>query len=119
MLRQNKDYVPSKYRPVVKFRNIEKSVLQAIQTGGADDGLMPDVDVESDNEDEADNEPLGPGMDEGEPVAFEIDPDIDINSRALKDMVSIDPVSINLSLVSSRQPATTTATIDPVVDWNW
>jgi hypothetical protein len=68
MLRQNKDYVPSKYSPVVKFRNIEKSVLQAIQTGGAGDHLTPDVGAESDNE-------------EGEPVAFEIDPDIDINSR--------------------------------------
>jgi hypothetical protein len=80
--------------------------------------LTPDVDVELDNEDEADDEPLGSEMDEGEPVALEINSDININSRAPKDMVSIDPVSINLSLVQSWQPATTTATVDPVVDWN-
>jgi hypothetical protein len=39
----------------------QKSVLQAIQTGSTGGNL--------DNEDEADDEPLGSGMDEGEPVA--------------------------------------------------
>ena len=52
---QNKDYVPSKYRPVVKFRNIEESVLRAVQTGSADDESVPDIDgmADLDNEDEA------------------------------------------------------------------
>jgi hypothetical protein len=96
---QNKDYVPSEYRPVVNFRNIQDSALCAVQTGSADDELLPDVDglADLDNEDEPDDEPLESEMDARQPaqdVAFEIHPDIDINSKALKDMVSTDPVSI-------------------------
>jgi hypothetical protein len=96
---KNKDYVLSKYRPVVKFWNIKESVLQAVQTGSADDESVADIDgvADSDNEDEAEDKLLELEIDERQPaqaVAFEIHPDIDINSKALKDMVSTDPVSV-------------------------
>jgi hypothetical protein len=41
---QNKDYALSKYYPVVKFRNIEESVLRAVQTGSADDESVAEID---------------------------------------------------------------------------
>lgn len=49
-----------KYQPVVKFRNIEESVLQAVQTG-ADDENLSDVDEGLDHEDEGGDEPESGG----------------------------------------------------------
>ncbi|KAG2098708.1 uncharacterized protein F5147DRAFT_655991 [Suillus discolor] len=124
---QNKDYVLSNYRPVVKFRNIEESVLQAVQTGSADDVSVTDIDgiADSDDEDGAEDELLESEIDGRQPaqaVAFEIHPDIDINSKALKDMVSTDPVSVvstvDLSFVLSPQAATM-VTDDGDADWNY
>ncbi|KAG1741985.1 hypothetical protein EDB19DRAFT_2021901 [Suillus lakei] len=123
---QNKDYVPSKYCPVIKFWNIKESVLQAVQTGSTDDESVPDVDriVNLDDEDEAEDELLESEIDRRQPaqaVAFEIHPDIDINSKALKDMVSTDPVSVvsmDLSFVLSPQAAMM-VTDDGDGDWNY
>jgi hypothetical protein len=125
---QNKDYVLSKYRPVVKFQNIEESVLQAVQTGSADDESVADIDrvSDSDNEDEAEDKLLESEIDERQPaqaVAFEIHPDIDINSKALKDMVSTDPVSVvftvDLSSVLESPQAAMIVTDDGDADWNY
>ncbi|KAG2079898.1 ribonuclease H-like domain-containing protein [Suillus cothurnatus] len=125
---QNKDYVLSKYRPVVKFRNIEESMLQAVQTGSADDESVADIDgvADSDNEDEAEDKLLESEIDEHQPaqaVAFEIHPDIDINSKALKDMVSTDPVSVvstvDLSSVLESPQAAMMVTDDGDADWNY
>ncbi|KAG1723843.1 uncharacterized protein EDB91DRAFT_1086908 [Suillus paluster] len=57
-----------------------------VQSVGVDDDPTPDVDADSDEEEEADDEPLESAMGEGQPaqaVDFEIDPDIDISSKAL------------------------------------
>lgn len=123
---QNKDYGPSKYCLVVKFWNIEDSVLHAIQTGSADDKLLPDVDglADLDNKDEANDKPLELEIDACQPaqnVAFKIHPDIDINSKALRDMVSTDSVStdsidLSLDLVLSLQAAIMIDNRD--ADWN-
>ncbi|KAG2116350.1 hypothetical protein BD769DRAFT_1778182 [Suillus cothurnatus] len=124
---QNKDYVLSKYCPVVKFRNIEESVLQAVQTGSTDDESVADIDrvADSDNEDEAEDKLLESEIDEHQPaqaVAFEIHPDIDINSKALKDMVSTDPVSVvstvGLSSMLESPQAAMMVTDDGDADWN-
>jgi len=56
-------------------------------------------------------------------VAFEIHPDIDINSKALKDMVSTDPVSVvstvDLSSVLESPQAAMMVTDDGDADWNY
>jgi len=56
-------------------------------------------------------------------VAFEIHPDIDINSKALKDMVSTDPVSVVytvvLSSVLESPQAAMMVTNDGDADWNY
>lgn len=118
----------SKYCPVIKFRNIEESVLQAVQTGSADDESVADINgvADSDNEDEAEDKLLESEIDERQPaqaVAFEIHPDIDINSKALKDMVSTDPVSIvstvDLSSMLESPQAAMMVTDDGDADWNY
>ncbi|KAG1884568.1 hypothetical protein F4604DRAFT_1731111 [Suillus subluteus] len=125
----NKDYVPSKYRPVVKFRNIEESVLRTVQTGHADNESesTPGIDgmPDSDDEDGGDDGLLESGIDERQPAqaaAFEIHPEIDIDSKALKDMVSTRPlsaVSIDSSSVLSSQAPTTVTDDSEDTDWNY
>ncbi|KAG2088925.1 uncharacterized protein F5147DRAFT_841227 [Suillus discolor] len=92
---------------------------QAIQESDID-GI-----ADSDDEDGAEDELLESEIDGRQPaqaVAFEIHPDIDINSKALKDMVSTDPVSVvstvDLSFVLSPQAATM-VTDDGDADWNY
>jgi hypothetical protein len=85
-----------KYRPAVKFRNIDEGVLQAVQTGSrnvADDDTPSEGEDESDSDNESDG-----GMDESmdagpaplQAFTFEIDVDIDIDSKALRDMIAVD-----------------------------
>ncbi|KAG1891136.1 ribonuclease H-like domain-containing protein [Suillus subluteus] len=125
----NKDYVPSKYRPVVKFQNIEESVLRTVQTGHADNESesTPGIDgmPDSDDEDGGDDGLLESGIDERQPAqaaAFEIHPEIDIDSKALKDMVSTHPlsaVSIDSSSVLSSQAPTMVTDDSEDADWNY
>jgi hypothetical protein len=95
------------YRPVVKFRNIEESVLRAVQSE-QDDAKDRDLsDVDSDSEDEGgdangDEMALPPRA-----ITFEIDPDIDITSQALQDMVLTEH-SVRQS-ASPPQPASANA----------
>ena len=57
-------------------------------------------------------------MSVSQPLSFQIDPDIDINSPALKDMISMDPISHETPLEpSSHFKATDTSNMEP--DWNW
>ncbi|KAG2345131.1 hypothetical protein BDR05DRAFT_947067 [Suillus weaverae] len=75
----------------------------------------------SDNEDEADDKPLE-SRQPAQDVAFKIHPDININSKALKDMVSTDPVStvsIDLLLDSVLSPWAATMTDNRDADWNY
>jgi len=84
------------YRPAVKFRKIDKAVLERLQTGASDTTLAQAEVVEfQDNDsdvDEPSTEPEGNSADRdevgGEKLAFVIDPQIDINSRTLLDMIS-------------------------------
>ena len=73
------------YWPMVKFQYLEESVLHAIQT---DKDAIEDRTLDSDSEDEGINED---DLDMPPPpaIVFEIDPNIDITSQALWDMVSI------------------------------
>jgi hypothetical protein len=118
----------SKYCPVVKFWNIEGSVLQAVQTGSTDDESVADIDgvADLDNEDEAEDKLLELEIGECQPaqaVAFEIHPDIDINLKALKDMFSTDPVSVvstvDLSSVLESLQAAMMVTNNGDADWNY
>lgn len=53
-------------------------------------------------------------------VTFEIDADIDINSKALRDMVSVDPVvREEFQPQHSQQPSATAPHTQVAPDWNW
>ena len=111
-----------KYRPAVKFRNIDAKVLLAVQSGNDSETTPNEPDMDGlDSDDEADE-----GMDAdkdsdqpAQPLSFEIiDPDIDINSPALKDMISMDPIAHETPLQpSSHSKAVDTSNVEP--DWNW
>lgn len=107
---------------MVKFRNIEEGVLRAVQLGDEDNKTLPDADdTDSGDEDEGDDE-REVEMDEGQAaqaVTFEIDPDIDINSKALKDMVATDKTSINSSPLPLPPTAATTEASNTTPDWDW
>ena len=100
----------TQYRPVVKFRNIDESVLQIVQTGGNGaedpDSLEEDVNV------------AGPPP--AQAFTFEIDVDVDINSKALRDMVSADPAvqeEVRPQQASSVVNAPQALVVVP--NWNW
>jgi hypothetical protein len=112
------------YRPVVKFRNIEESVLRAVQSE-QDDAEDRDLsDVDSDSEDEGgdvNGDEMAPPP---RAITFEIDPDIDITSQALRDMVSTEhsvgqsasppqPASANHGISEAREASS----VRP--NWNW
>jgi hypothetical protein len=86
------------HRPAVKFRKIDKAVLERLQTGDSDTTLVHAEVVEfQDNDSDVEESSTEPehssvgkaDRDEmdGEKLAFAIDPQIDINSRALLDMI--------------------------------
>ncbi|KAG1887116.1 hypothetical protein F4604DRAFT_1233114 [Suillus subluteus] len=100
-----------------------------LQTGHADNESesTPGIDgmPDSDDEDGGDDGLLESGIDERQPAqaaAFEIHPEIDIDSKALKDMVSTHPlsaVSIDSSSVLSSQAPTTVTDDSEDADWNY
>ena len=95
--------VPNKerYRPVVRFRKIDEAVLERLQTGAPDlDETRPAaIQIQVDD---SDDEDLGTEQEaqiqgnheneheRGQKLAFAIDPQIDIHSRALLDMTSVE-----------------------------
>ena len=102
------------YRPVVKFRNIDKNILRAVQSeqSDAEDNDLSDSDNDDDTDSEADiNDERPPPR----ALAFEIDPDIDITSQALRDMISTDQIVGQSSHVQSA-PANSS---DMAPDWDW
>jgi hypothetical protein len=52
-----------------------------------------------------------------QPIVFEIDPDNDINSLALKDMVLTDPIARESAQPSACPRAADTSNKEP--GWNW
>ena len=106
------------YRPVVKFRNIEKNVLQAVQSeqDDAEDKSLSDSDSDDDDTDsEADIHDKRPPP---RALTFEIDPDVDITSQALRDMISTDQ-SVGQSSQAQSAPANSSDTSGTVPDWDW
>jgi hypothetical protein len=104
----------------VKFRNIDANTLQTLQTGGdhcSEDHHVSDVDAESedDGDDKLDADAASPPP---EAEVFEIDPDIDINSKALRDMVSVDPVVCE---VQPQEGSVAMASQAPAgrLNWDW
>ncbi|KAJ7352568.1 hypothetical protein DFH08DRAFT_957360 [Mycena albidolilacea] len=109
------------YRPVVKFRNIDKSVLEVIQN--RDKVASGDSDEENtvDPEDVEDaafpaSIPLPPALD----LSFVVDPDINIAAPALFDLVA-PPSSIDTSTILKQTTSATPAAREDIqdVDWDW
>ena len=116
---QNKESTPKiKYQPAVKFCCIKENVLQAIQMGNDCKSESDDKDseLERDSDVEASTNIAGPLPIQA--TIFKIDPDIDITSEALSDMVSVDPVVREQAQPQQgtlkRVPQT-----DEAPDWNW
>jgi hypothetical protein len=83
-----------------------------VENGDLDNGVESDG-VESDD-DEAENAAHQPPQ----ALAFEIDPDIDINSQALIDMVSTNPNVVEaVPQLLPPAMAPETFTVDP--NWDW
>lgn len=111
-------------RATVKFRNIDANILLAVQSGNNSDTAPNESDADGlDSDDEKTNDGLNGRMDTdkdepAQPHSFEIDPDIDINSPALKDMISMDPIAHETPLQpSSHSKTVDTSSREP--DWNW
>ena len=87
-------------RPVVKFRDISKTVLDSVQIEGpreadsADKDDDSDSDLDNEDSDEVDKDRTSAMSENTLPqhLTFEIDADIDIDSPTLWDMVSTEPV---------------------------
>jgi hypothetical protein len=114
-----------KYRPVVKFRSLDEATLQDIQTCGTDDDPN-DVDVEDedesddDSDDEMEPDPVADCASPTrlEPVAFQVDADINIDSKGLKDMVSVDAVVREVPH-PQKEPVKVAPQAPITPDWNW
>ena len=123
---QNKESnVKQEYRPVVKFRNIEESVLRAVQTRTGDEPSPRNHDLSEDAESDYDSEDDNTDTNIIRPppaqdFAFEIDEDIDIDSKGLRDMVSVEPVVHEIS--QSRHVLSKTALparLPESPNWDW
>jgi hypothetical protein len=132
---QNQENAPKKerYRPVVKFRKIDKATLNRLQYGHEEDGVedAPLADADSEDGDGQDAEGSdGEGGDGGmasvlEPpreACFEIDDNVDINSRALIDMISEEPLVSDRprpGRFTSGQPENAGKQTVDEVNWAW
>jgi hypothetical protein len=108
------------YRPAVKFRNIEESVLQSIQGQGSADGNVSGTEADSDDDsdrdlDDDDSVASAPVIPEAS--AFAIDADIDIDAQPLKDMVSTGPIERDPAPIQATSETISNAT--PELDWEW
>ena len=107
---------------MVKFQNIDESILQIVQTGGNGaedpDSLEEDVESDCESDDEEDVNVASPPP--AQAFTFEIDVDVDINSKALRDMVSADP-AVQEEVRPQQASSVVNAPQAPVVvpNWNW
>ncbi|KAJ7897858.1 hypothetical protein B0H14DRAFT_3581422 [Mycena olivaceomarginata] len=115
------------YRPVVKFRNIDKSVLEVIQNCDKAASGDSDEDEDEDEEDAVDPEdvedaafpasiPLPPAFN----LSFVVDPDINITVPALLDLIAPES-SIDTSTIPKQTASATPTAREDVqdVDWDW
>ena len=119
-----------RYRPVVKFRKIDEAVLERLQTGAPelDETRPAAMQIQGDDSDDEDlgteQEAQTQGNHEnehesGQKLAFAIDPQIDIHSRALLDMISVeDVVDQPLPAREKRVPEGHNMSVDEAFD-NW
>ena len=79
--------IKPKYQPVVKFQNIDKNVLHAVQSGDstATNKLEADGGLERNDNNEQEEVMDTDNVQSVQPIVFEIDPNIDIDSLALKE----------------------------------
>jgi hypothetical protein len=131
-----------RYRPAVKFRKIDKALLERLQTGGPESTVTGNLDNAQEEaaeiqDDDSDDEELiaeenlqggqpqsdstvgGDGGAGGLKLAFAVDSQIDLNSRALLDMISEEAVVVtNQSLAPAGEITTGEMSIDEAFD-NW
>jgi hypothetical protein len=70
---------------------VDKNILHTIQSGDSTAANKLEVDGGLESNDNKQEEVMDTDEDQpAQPIVFKIDPDIDINSSALKDMVSTD-----------------------------
>lgn len=110
--------------------------MQAVQDGlpvGTEAKNESDSDtnghIESDNKEEPDDDPVNDAQGEAieadedvpaQPVGFEIDPDININSKALRDMIADSPVTPEPAApLSTATAAASRTSSDTPINWNW
>jgi hypothetical protein len=104
------------YQLVVKFQNMDKNVLRAVQSeqSNVEDKNMSDSDSDdTDNKADVNDERPPPRA-----LTFEIYPDVDITLQALQDMISTDQSVGHSSQVQSA-PANSSDTLGTVPDWDW
>ena len=101
----------SHYRPAVKFQKINKEMLARLQTlqPGEEQNLNREIDESDDEDNESDRvleENSVPGQ-RATPTAcrtaFEIDPNINIESKTLLDMISETEVSSGIATPAGAQ----------------
>ena len=123
-----------RYRPAVKFRKIDKALLEKLQTGasGLDKNApMQEEATEIQDDDSDDEEPTAeeilqggqPQRDgradaNGPKLAFTVDSQIDINSRVLLDMISEEDVIVGQTPLSAcvKTAASVEMSIDEAFD---
>jgi hypothetical protein len=102
----------------VKFRNIEESVLRAVQCERDDVEDRELSDTESDGDDSDSEADMNDTQPPPRALTFKIDPHIDITSPALRDMVATEQCIVQLALAFF--PCVNTAeTSNAEPDWEW
>jgi len=108
---------------VVKFRNIDENVLEAVQTGNqivSDDNDLSDHKDEpgSDSDSEGETETNLANLLLREAYAFEIDTEIDINLMALKDTVAKEPIVCE-KVCPQKETQRVAQKVPVAPNWNW
>ncbi|KAK0443131.1 uncharacterized protein EV420DRAFT_1577094 [Desarmillaria tabescens] len=110
-------------RPAVKFREIQKDVLEKIQSNTKKSGTSEESDAESETDDDSDDDDDAVSgnttVEAPREKEFKIDPDIDLASPSLLDLVSSEPVVEVSSL--DKVPVSSLSDMDDLedVDWAW
>ena len=102
-LLQGTAHQKSRYRPVVKFRDIENSILNKVQLGNdspnpSSDSSIGNPVVVSDSDSDSNDDSEEPDWFATtfdtlvQPIHFDVDVDINLDSSALRDMVATVPI---------------------------
>ncbi|KAM6503573.1 hypothetical protein JOM56_000516 [Amanita muscaria] len=119
----------SQARPAVKFRVIDKSVLERIQTRSEEEYATEEGDGSDSNEEE--NSVTVPAESSRTtddslplplPVAFKVNPHIDLKSAALRDMISEEPIvqahaTVRISEMAPESDGATVTVEQAFAEW--